>query len=519
MIRKIVSRLSGLTTAATWSDDAFKTDTGRYDRFNERMLRYYLSERYYNNDQYMALNVFHQTLKRRMNLYKHIRGIYNPVERLVEGSVATLYGGRLELDDLSAGAIPIVTENTTEREAITGLFRQSRMKQEKNTYGRNGAKFGDSFWKVVDDESEGVTWLEALDPRKVCYMEKDSRQRITYILIGWIEQRGDDSVVYITEEITPDTVRIYEDEARPDYEHFAGGRVADEYPNPYGFVPVTHGLFRYNGNLYGVNAFWAQRGKIDEMNDVASVLHDNMRNALEQIYHAKGVSKGNLQTNRDEPTRDMIRIIYTASNTELVPLLKSIDVSGATTTLDRMADELAADLPVLSLHTLRDMSEISAPAIRAAYSDAVSRIEETQSNLDVAFERAIAMALAIEGFRGRLPGFNLNYYTDNAWEFHIGNREIIHSEMSDFEVVQALATITPDSPTAELALKRMDFSQDEIDKVIADAQSTRQSALRQSVLSAQAGNLTNLQRAGAAIRNNRAAPPEETDEEVPDDIE
>lgn len=490
-------KITGNTTS--YLSSALLLDEPDYDHVDERRSRYYLYERFYANQIFTYLNTLLSPIKARHSLYKHIRSPYNPVERLVEGYVSYIYGGAVDFTHLRTGAIPIQTDNTSEREAISTVLRHSDFDLHKNLYARYAAKLGDTFIKVVDDTSEGVVYLDVINPHYVEDIRLDRNRNITFIRFSYQVTDDNGNTYTYTEEIDEAEFRTYRDDEAYAYTEINGTPMAS-WPNPYGFVPVTYAKFRDNGNTYGVNAFYAQMYKIFEVNDVSSLLLDNIRNSVQAIYHAKNVAKGSLSSNRDEATRDMIRILYTQGAGELEPLIAQINIEGAMQKINSLLREIELDLPVLSLHKVREMSQISAVAVKAMYTDAISRITEAMTNLDNPLSKAIQMAIAINGYRGYLPGYNLNYYTDRRASFSILPRDVIADKLSASERMQTLLQLNAESPLTPLILEELGLGQDAKELAEQRAQERRQERIEEALLTTRTEAIQSLSTTGANLR-------------------
>lgn len=506
-LKRQVDRILKGNTNVQWKDSYFIQDSGDWDLYKARMMRYYLNQRYYDNTVYSGLNRFITTLRKKLNLYRHTRAVYNPVNRAVEGVVGAVYGGRMNYTDMGNSAIPIKSEDPTELEAIKHLFQVSRMGDIKNDYVRNGAKLADSYLKVVDDDS-GV-YIEAIDPRQVGRVEKDTRGNVTRSLITWVTRDVNGSELHYVEEMTLDTIRTFVMDTPPDFDSDLTGGVlavdddgnAMEYDNPYGFVPLVHVPFNSSSDSYGVSLAWDVRFKIDEVNSLASTLHDDISNALVPLFHAKGVAKGALTTNQDEDSADSVRILYTQGNAELHSLMNNIAVADNLTLIQELTNEIQTDLPIMELQSLLGMSTLTAPAVRLAMSGSIIRIEEIQSKFDETLKQVICMALSIGGMRNLYP-FKLEDYTNGTYQFYIGDRDILNDSLSKQDIVTTLATLDPSNPLATLILRRLGFTDNEIEEYTTERGNVQSNQLRTSILSAQAGNLSALRATGARIRNN-----------------
>lgn len=443
--------------------EAFILDGWEWDSFDSRFLRYHLYTHYFTNTIYSSNNVLYSLLRAKKNLYKFVRGIYNPVERIVEGYVSFAYAGNVDIDNLSRGAIPLNITDKRLEEGIRDLFVRTNIRALLRLYARQCALYGDAFLKIIDIPDRKTVKIEVVDPRKVVELKKNALQEITYAKIAYnrmeLNSKGEEEVYLYEEVITPTKITTYKDGESFAYPDNPEGKAS--WDIPYGFVPLSHAKFRDVGRMFGYNAFHSQMPKIDEVADNMSLLGDNLRNAVEQIFHAKDIAKGTLDTNSDEVHKDDIRIIYTQGG-DIVPLADTVPFQQANQVIDSNKKDIAQDTPVLALHTLRDMSQISAAAVRASFSDAIARINEFQANLDSALSEAIAMALVIMGQRGYGPSVSLDP-TERG--FSIQSREVINDSMSNLEIVTLLTQFNSDNPAWKLTLEQMGFTEDQIDEV------------------------------------------------------
>ena len=217
-------------------------DNPDWDAYSARIERYKYCESYYENAQYDALNSL--GLQRRVygKLYTNIRGIRNPVARLVNLYADKIYPAAIDTEDLSKGAIPILAPPEI-KAALIQLFAWSNWSAGKQVYVRNGEKLGDSFIKVVDLVGNRRVALEVLAPQKVKDFTADVAGNIKQIVIEYPDHDPYPLPVYNqvnappvrfirTEVITGTEVTVYRD-----------GKVVERYSNPFGFVPVVHAHF------------------------------------------------------------------------------------------------------------------------------------------------------------------------------------------------------------------------------------------------------------------------------------
>lgn len=452
-----------------------------WDTYEARLARYAISEGYYNNITYKQLATYSARLKAEGNLYQHIRAIYNPVYRQVEAYTAKVYGGGLDFEDLTAGAIPIIMADDTLRAAIKQVWIWSNWRSAKSVYVRQGATLGDVALKVVDQPDRGKVRIEVLHASKIKDVEFDSVGNVKRVEIEYA--RDDDSAnnlrdrsyVY-TEVIDGETFATYRDGEPFAFYNDANGSPIPSWPNPYGFVPLVMVKHKDLGLQFGANAFHSALGKIDELNDAASLLNDQVRKAINVMWYFAGVTaKDDLKSTAGE--RDKLPAIYGPADSQPFPMIANIDISAAGVNVERMLAELERDMPELSMHRLRDGGNLTAPGVRSAYNDAIDRFIEAQGNYDDGLIRAQKMAVSIGGFRGYdgFSAFNLDSYAAGDLEHFIGERAIISDELTKQEKIAALQAA---GVPVQLILRELGYDEEDIEDVLAWQEEQARGAVR-----------------------------------------
>jgi hypothetical protein len=413
-----------------------------WDDYASRMARYYLSDAYYNNIAYSSIVSFAAQLKLNAGLYRHIRGIYNPTQRLVEAYVASVYGGPLDMESSTKGAIPIAKADDRLREAIRQVWIWSNWGIQKSLYVRQGAKLGDVAIKVVDDRDSRKVRLEVLHPGKIKTVDVDAVGNVKSIVIEY-EYNEELPVGNALTSILQKKTHIYREEIDQDRfatfrdgEAFAffkdaQGNPVTEWSNDYGFVPVVRSQHRDMGLLWGANAFSGSLGKINELNDAASILNDQVRKAVNAMWYFAGVSKKDELTVRAED-KDMVPAIYGPKDSQPYPMVFNIDITAASNNIQAMLAELERDLPELALHRIRESGNLTAPGVKAAYRDAIGKFTEAQGNYDDALIRAQQMAVSI-GALGRYDGFqafDLGSYARGDLAHFIAERPVVEESLT-----------------------------------------------------------------------------------------
>ncbi len=443
-----------------------------------RPSRYAVCTSYYNNDVYRAINTNAARLKATGNLYKHIRGIQNPVERLCDSYPAKVYGGSLDFEDLSTGAIPITLADDRLKDAIRQLWLWSNWRLQKAPYVRQGALLGDSAIKVVDEPDKGKVRMEVLHPGKIKEAKRDTVGNVKSVTIEYERYDAESKKYYTYTEEWTETGRVQTFKNNEPFAYYsdANGAPVKAWDNPYGFIPLVLVQHKNLGLEWGANAFHAQIYKIDELNDAASLLNDQIRKTVNALWYFAGVGKANEITASTEE-RDKLPALYGPKESQPFPMVAPIDITAAGQNVDRLLMELERDMPELALHRLREGGNATAPGVRAVYSDAIDRFVEAQGTYDDGLIRAQKMAISIGGFRGYdgFQGYNLNSYDAGDLEHYIQDRPVIDDQLSKEQKLMALQAA---GASIGLILSELGYDQQTIDLEVAAKEKAARLAVR-----------------------------------------
>lgn len=442
-----------------------------WDDYANRLSRYDVNQQYYNNVQYHRIVSYSEALKASERLYKHARGVYNPVFRLVELYVAKIAGGALDYKDASnSPAFPIDTDNEALMLPIAKLWRDSRWQQKKSLYIRNGVMMGDSFLKVVDDVKRGVVRMEVLDPTCVRHLEKDDAGVITRVVIEYYVANAErlGALDMYTEVITPEKYQTFRNGNLYDYYQNAMGEPIAEWDNDYGFVPVYHALNRDVGMLWGANVFYNSMQKINEINDIASILNDGARNQVRFPVVFSGAKANDVVlggSSNDTPNKDALNAIYLPKEATVTPLVPNISLADGLLVIQEVLAELERDFPELALHRLREGGNLTAPGVKSAYSDAIARIQEAMSNYDATLVEAQRGALSIGAMRGYEGYQGLGMGIDDVrFDHNIKLRPVIDDTLGKAERI-ALILQSADSTASSVLLPELGLSEEEVAQI------------------------------------------------------
>lgn len=464
--------------------------------------RYPLYQSYYDNVAYSSINVQSRTLKEKYKLYKNIRGIYNPVARQNQLIVSHIYGGSIDVEHMTGGAIPIVTDNEAILDALRLIFKWSRFGEQKSLYVRWGALLGDVFLKVVDDRAKEKVMAEVIHPNHVYDATFDSVGNITAAIIQYTRNvepdldnarpsglygfdiptfKAKSSYLY-TEKITKDKFETFRDGKPFAYYLDSAGKPVSEWDNEFGFVPLVMANHFNLGLKFGGNAYYNSLRKVDEVNHEASLLNDQIQKIIIPLLFASGV-RDKKQIDVAAEKEDQYSIIYSPSkDAKLEAIVGQIDLEGALKNIQEMNRELERDMPELAFQSMRERNgDFTAPGIRAGYSDAIGRIVDARGNYDHALVRALQMAISIGGHNGYegFESFSLDSYDRGDLDMYIKDRPVIADSLGLGEKLDKLSQVGSMQPSLQrLALKAMDYDEKTIEEVIADSEKQTRNAAR-----------------------------------------
>jgi hypothetical protein len=434
-----------------------------WNTYEGRLFRYTDAWHYYSNTVYGKLQKYFTAKRLDQRLYKYIIPIYNPTFRLAETYVSKLYGGVLDMENLTNGAIPIVTANEAVKVGLRQVWKSSNWGTKKSLYSRYAAILGDVMLKIHDDPLRQKVSIEVLHPGIFQDVTFDSAHNVKAYTIVYtdVDDKGKEYEYKETAIKDGDAV-IFETFKNNEPFGFyadASGNAVSQWSNNYGFVPVVAAQFMDIGEQWGASAIYSAWSKIDTLNDLASLLNRGIRKEVVRPLKATGLGAEVADIAVLGDPED-IPIMKLPAGATLDPIPSSLDVAATQGVINELLTELERDLPELTLPKIRESGNLTAPGVQAAYSDAISRFEEARGNLDSAMVRANQMALSI-GAMQRYPGYEgigPNAYANGDLEHQIGERPVITDALTKFEELQALGQVNTAGPVAKLLLKKLGYS-------------------------------------------------------------
>lgn len=454
---------------------------------------------------------------------RQLKEIYNPASRVVEFYADVIWPGQLPT------ALPLQVEGDNPdavESAIQQIWRWSNWQARKQVAVRWSAITGNLFLRVARAAPRGLgrvrqedlpeapkrVYIQLIKPEHVTEHEVDERDYITYARLDIPQRkgRGDKAQQYwYTEEWTPETLRIWshtkspetplEDLGKPDYEVATIEWGID-------FVPLVHAKHIDLGDLYGVGAFTLQLSKINELNRVATRLHQilfrhndvtwalqsNMLDGSGRPIPAPRLDNAGSSKPRNDDLETVelggekyLRLPGMAS---LAPLVPQLNYQGHLATVQAMLQELERDLPELNYYRLKDLPEMSGKALRLVLTPALAKAAEARGNLEGALVRAQMMALTIGSKIGAFEGRKLGSYESGALEHHFIERPIL--PYSRLEIAELATTETGAGIPLITSLRDSGWTEERLEQMEDDReaeQGAQQATLASALLQAQAG--------------------------------
>jgi hypothetical protein len=421
---------AGVTTGFTAARRVFEDPARSYreNTYQQQQEEYRLLWSYYSNsmfdqsayflNRYLPGNntTFHpvnkwQVYKSRYNLYRNIRMIYNPTKRLVDFYSGMVYPGVLsedgaKLPDGVPMAIPFAEDTDPAlKDAIAQFWQWSNWQAKKSVMVRYGAALGSVLVELIDDPSSRKVVANIIWPGFICDLDLDSAGNIEQYAVQYSVYDEDEGSYMYKKVISKEAFSYYKNGEPYDY------GLGAEVPNVYGFVPAVWVKHVDIGGDHGSPAIAGCLGKIDELNNLASHVHDQIHKIIgaPSVLWSSGSINSLFNTQKRTNTQDFAD---PASDQESVLMLKgpadghidslagSLQLGETATYMDRLLAEIEQDHPELVYYReLRSMSTVTGPAASRLVGDVASRVTEVQAAYDMQSMKLFQMAVAIAGFR------------------------------------------------------------------------------------------------------------------------
>jgi hypothetical protein len=447
--------------------------------------------------------------KQTYNLYRNIRSIYNPVKRLVEFYAGAIYPGLLsdDGDELPEGvslAMPFSKKTPPAlKDAIAQFWQWTNWQALKSVHVRYGAALGSVLIEVVDD-LEACTITAAIQwPGFVSQLALDAAGNVKSYTLEYMVQ--DETGVYIyRKDVDAYAFRYYRDGEPWDYTGYGAVQ-----PNPYGFVPAVWIKHTDAGSDRGSPAVAGGLSKIDELNNLASHVNDQIHKVIGApvvfwgsggIQNLSTIAKRGATAEFVDPAegQESVLMLRGPADGHVDSLAGSLSISEAGAEMDRLLQEIEHDFPELGFYSkMQEMSQVTGPAASRMFGPVEGLVIEKQAAYDLGNIKLFQMAVAIGGFRAnsgawgpltqqqqKFAPFDLNSYMDGDLDLMILPRLLLKpTKLEEAQEEQAVGLGMQAMATAgvplEMILRKEGWSEADITllkRIVADKQRADQQA-------------------------------------------
>lgn len=416
---------------------------------------------YYDNSAFENLGIW-GPYKGQYRLYRQMRLLYNPTRRLCDFYATHVYPGLLTadvapLDGAVALAVPLAADTNPQiRAALDVLWTWSRWQVNKSVLCRYGAVAGNVLIEAVDDIDAGRVYMNIVWPALVTYLDLDPTGTIRAYVLQYPARDDMGNYYEYRKEVDVGEIRFYKNDKLFDYGE------GESYPNPYGFVPAVWIKHKDLGGNTGAPAIHGSVGKVDELNSLASHIHDQIHKVIGapivlSVDGKIGNLLGTAGQQKRAPTspydttdldREGILMLSAPAGAKVESLAGQLQLHEAAEHLTMLQTEIEADHPEVTMYRqLRSMSQVTGPAASRLMGDVIANVDEAAANYDAGCRHAFAMCLAIAGWRANagdwgplgadqtvFTPFGLAEYATGACDARILPRPLI--ALSEYEALE-----------------------------------------------------------------------------------
>lgn len=401
------------------------------------------------------------------------KGLRNPANRSVEFHVTHTWPGSLQK------SLPLLAANPNLAQPLQQVWAWSNWAVKKQLAVRWFAMFGDWFCKVATSSAANGAvqrvYLQNIKPEWVSDFETDERGNITMIRLDMPLEKANATLTEVWSRQSG--YALYRHTRPAGSEINTLGRPLESKPlRDFGidFVPFVHAPFIDIGQKRGMGVFTHALDKIDEVNRMASRLHQlifrynrptmavlaNGLDANGRPLPPPRIGPGLTALREQEPLEDEVLTLPGTSKLEY--LVPALNYAAHLEAIAAMSSELEEDLPELSYYRQKELgSNLSGKAVRLMLSQAVNRTTEARGNLESALVKADKMALTI-GANAGLFG-DIGSYSAGDLDHTFAEREVI--PFSAEENAATLASEVGAGVPLTLAAKRRGWQAQELEEL------------------------------------------------------
>lgn len=362
---------------------------------------------YYENETYQDVALW-QSYKARHRLPRSIRAIYSPTRRAVDAYPGLIYPGAWTEDgrplpDGTPHALQFPPDILEDRPELVVAALQpltwGNWGAERMTYVREGGILGTVFVEVVDDMQRRKVYPEIVPLERVVAVTLDATGNVKAYSLEYQALDPDDGRSYLyRKDVDQERITVYRDR-----------QTVSEDRNPYGFVPAAWVKHRNTGGIFGAPVIAGVVPKIDELNRLATSVHNYIAKLQAQPVVFWGHTAPDPMGAKAGPSDEFTVV----SDTETIPwlhgtdkdgrvelMMQAVPIEGAGERIDRLLDEIKADLPEVTMdEVISKLPNASGPIIDRMLPSVRGRVSEAQANYDAGTVKLIQMGVAIGGWR------------------------------------------------------------------------------------------------------------------------
>ena len=406
------------------------SDTGEPTGRDAIRRRYFENWAWYNGTAFQDLARRAPAL-RDSRVYANTSLVYKHVQSVVDFYATTTYQGDLSTDGKplpngTLGAIPIDPQTGDEewdrllRVGIAEQWSAWNWRQNMSLVPMIAAALGDCGEEIVDDVARGAVYPAIVPPWRVADVELDFVDNVKAYTLEWQvtehNAAGQPETYLFRKEVDGREYRYFRDD-QP-FESYPGGAVQ---PNPYGFVPFLWNRHRRGWGERGVAATDGTRQALLQLNSLLSHSFDFQQKAFKAPLIVRGritqpgqtaiaapeaapapglidrlLSRHEQRARRAAQSIDVLE----TENPHAAILQAQFDIGKTLEIVEFLKRGILEENPEGSFyHQLREMSQLTGPAVERALGDAASRCRLVRNGADTQTVKRHQMALAIAGWR------------------------------------------------------------------------------------------------------------------------
>ncbi len=465
-------------------------DQNNFSDFETRKLRYSIYWAMYENTMYSDVHSWSKSLKTTFGLYRFIRSIYNPAAELIDFWSDSLMGGILDPKagdgTLEDTALPILmpgeVENDELRKVISKVWVDSNWQVNKDIFTAWGSSMGDAFIKPIIKPNEDLAYMKLIHPAFMKECEVDDQGNVlSYVIEKQVPHPNGERYVKYNERVEKEGDKVTY-QTFMDNKPFAWDGQHDTWSYDYGFVPLVKVQHSNVGGDWGWSEFHKHRTKFHEVDDLASVLHDQIRKLINPVWIMKGMTapkSGKITVGHTSPTyddpqadREETNAIFAGEKAGAEAMTTNVNIDDVTAEVLNILKAIESAYPELRKEVQAVGGEASGKAIREMRRAAENKVIKRRIAYDHALVEAHKMVISLGGFHD-IKGFEaygVEDYGEDKLDHFIGPRKVYDADKLDdaeFEKMfwQAANEAERAGVGLEVYLEKQGWSPENIEKI------------------------------------------------------